>query len=114
MGIDLCTACGAFVCVCSNKKIAIGASNTFIAIVTPAAGVALSYGTVVGFRPADALGVFAWVLGSNGPCAGKNCNLASDRLWYSPADRECTYNAADNRELNKQSPRGDCLLVRVL
>ena len=45
----------------SNKKVAIGAANTFIAIVTPSSGKALNYGTVVGFRPADALGVFAWV-----------------------------------------------------
>eukprot|EP01047_Picozoa_sp_COSAG01_P016494 COSAG01_NODE_846_length_13141_cov_4.222205_5_plen_2539_part_01 len=60
----------------ANKKIAIGASNTFFAMVTPAPGAALDFGTVVGFRP-NAAGVFAWTMGSWG-CGGVNCIYTND------------------------------------
>jgi hypothetical protein len=48
----------------SNQKIALGASHTFFALVTPI-GSALAFGAVAAFRPNDAPGVFAYVMGTN-------------------------------------------------
>jgi hypothetical protein len=48
----------------SNQKIALGAEHTFFALVTPV-GDALEYGAVASFRPNDALGVFAYAMGSH-------------------------------------------------
>jgi hypothetical protein len=52
----------------SNQKVAVGAANTFFAVVTPSSVLnsALHYNTLLGFRPNNAPGVFAWILGNQG------------------------------------------------
>jgi hypothetical protein len=49
----------------SNQKVAVGASNTFFAVVTPASTAAIFSG-LLAFRPADAPGVFGWLMGTSG------------------------------------------------
>ena len=49
----------------SNRKVAVGASNTFFAVVTPAS-IAGMFDSLVAFRPANAPGVFSWIMGTNG------------------------------------------------
>ena len=49
----------------SNQKVAVGASNTFFAVVTPAS-TAQMFDGLLSFRPANAPGVFAWIMGTAG------------------------------------------------
>jgi hypothetical protein len=49
----------------SNQKVAVGASNTFFAMVTPASTAAVFSG-LLAFRPGEAPGVFGWVMGTSG------------------------------------------------
>jgi hypothetical protein len=49
----------------SNQKVAVGASNTFFAVVTPASTTG-RFGGLIAFRPGNAPGVFAWLMGTSG------------------------------------------------
>lgn len=49
----------------SNQKVAIGAANTFFAVVTPAA-TANAWNSLIAFRPGDAIGTFSWAMGTYG------------------------------------------------
>jgi hypothetical protein len=51
----------------SNRKLAVGAENTFFAAVTPAAKLAM-HGMVAGFRAGDGLGCLSWHLANAGQC----------------------------------------------
>jgi hypothetical protein len=66
-GIDFESGAGAdyHQVMVSNQKVAVGASNTFFAVVTPASTAAI-VGRVVAFRPNEAPGAFAWIMGTNG------------------------------------------------
>jgi hypothetical protein len=61
----------------SNWKVAIGAHNTFFALVTPDSN-ALAFGSIIGFRPDEALGTFAWVIGSFAGCPHVPCLFVDD------------------------------------
>jgi hypothetical protein len=54
----------------ANKKIAVGAANTFFAVVTPANAAAAMYGTLLGFRVGNAPGSFGFMM-STGNCHDK-------------------------------------------
>ena len=49
----------------SNRKVAVGAANTFFAVVTPAS-TAQMFDGLVSFRPSNAPGVFGWLMATSG------------------------------------------------
>jgi hypothetical protein len=50
----------------SNLKLAIGAENTFFAVLTPSSESAGFWGSVLSFRPGDGAGCVAWLMASFG------------------------------------------------